>query len=498
MAEQEIKDWKNKLYFGDNLDILKEKIPDNYVDLIYLDPPFQSGKNYNIIFQPKTGNTEGATAEIRTFKDTWVWGTEAEENYNGLISGIITKEKPNQKLIDLMKAMRGYLDESSMMAYLSMMAPRLLEMRRVLKDTGSIYLHCDPTASHYLKLLMDAIFGANNFINEIIWHYRTGGVSKRWFAQKHDVILFYSKTKQYKFKPIEIKEYYKNIYGKDFKPAWKDRSGGKDENGYYHFIYKDDVWDIPAVFNMSKEYVGYPTQKPEELLETIIKASSNEKDIVLDPFCGCGTAIAVAEKLNRKWIGVDITYLAVNVISKRLQQSGIKESEHYIIEGDPKDKYSAEKLARKDPFQFQIWCVTKLNATPSERKTGDRGVDGIINFYDLSKPTHVGKGIIQVKGTKSVNPSMVRDLIGTLKNQNADFGILITFAEPTLGMIKEATKEPYYTLSRGEKAIKIPRIQFLTVEDLFKDTIPVKLPPGQFSAHRLSNIERESKQDSLF
>ena len=493
------KKWKNKLYFGDNLDILRDKIPDNSVDLIYLDPPFKSDRNYNILFQPEAGEIKGANAQIKTFKDTWKWGEEAERNYEGLITGTITKEKPNQKLIDLMKAIRGYLGGCSMMAYLSMIAPRLLEMRRVLKDTGSIYLHCDPTASHYLKLLMDAIFGAENFRNEIVWHYRTGGVSKSWFGRKHDIILFYSKSRSYKFNPLEVKEYYKNVYGKDIKPSWKDRKGGKDQGGYFHYVYQDDVWDIPAVFNMSKEHIGYPTQKPEKLLERIIKVSSNKGDLVLDPFCGCGTAVTVAERLDRRWIGIDITYLAIDVISKRFQNSGIKEGVDFEIDGEPKDIYSAHKLAEKDPFQFQIWCISKLNvATPSQVKTGDQGVDGIINFVDPDKPSSAGKGIIQVKGTKNVNPSMVRDLKGTLKSQNADFGILITFRKSTQGMINEATKEGYFK----PKYIKeeIPRIQFLTIEDLFKNPIPVKLPPIIIPPYKKPIIEKEllEIQKSLF
>ena len=491
MTEQN-KSWKNKLYFGDNLDILRDKVPDNFVDLIYLDPPFKSGRTYNIIFQPEVGEIKGATAQIKTFEDTWNWGVEAERNYEGLINGTITKEKSSQKLIDLMTAMRSYLGECSMMAYLSMMAPRLLEMKRVLKNTGSIYLHCDPTASHYLKLLMDAIFGVANFRNEIIWHYRTGGISKRWFGSKHDIIFFYSKTEKYKFNPIEVKEYYKDIYGIDFKPSWKDRKGGKDENGYYHFVYKDDVWDISAVFNMSKEYIGYPTQKPEKLLETIIKANSDKGDLVLDPFCGCGTTIAVAERLSRRWMGIDITYLAIDVISKRLKASGIKENTHYAIDGEPKEVYSAKKLAGKDPFQFQIWCISKLNATPSETKSADRGVDGVINFFDPSKSSKVGKAIIQVKGTENVNPAMVRDLKGTLKSQNADFGILITFSKPTRGMIEEAVKEGYFKFIGKE----VPKIQFLTVEDLFKEPIPIKLPHSFiFEPYRKPVIEKELEKE---
>lgn len=483
--------WKNKLYFGDNLDILRDKIPDNFVDLIYLDPPFQSGRTYNIIFQPKAGDIKGANAEIKTFEDTWEWGMEAEKNYEGLIAGTITKEKPNQKLIDLMKAMRGYLGEVSMMAYLAMMAPRLLEMRRVLKDTGNIYLHCDPTASHYLKLLMDAIFGVDNFRNEIIWGYRTGGVSKRWWARKHDIILFYTKSDSYYFNPIKERVYYE-------KPFFEPKVDAQGR--YYADVYIRDVWDdegVKPVINVSKERIGYPTQKPEKLLERIIKVNSNRGDLVLDPFCGCGTTVAVAERLGRRWIGIDITYLAIDVISKRLAVSGIKENTDFEIDGEPKEVYSAKKLAEKDPFQFQIWCITRLNATPSETKSADRGVDGIINFIDLSKSSKVGKAIIQVKSTENVNPAMVRDLKGTLKSQDADFGVLITFKKPTRGMISEATKEGHFEFMGR----KIPKIQFLTVDDLFKDPIPLKLPQVILPPYRKPVIEKELEKElqrSLF
>lgn len=489
--------WKNKLYFGDNLDILRDKIPDNFVDLIYLDPPFQSGKTYNIIFKPKAGEIKGATAEIKTFEDTWEWGMEAERNYEGLIAGTITKEKPNQRLIDLMKAMRDYLGEVSMMAYLSMMAPRLLEMRRVLKDTGSIYLHCDPTASHYLKLLMDAVFSVRHFRNEIIWHYRRWTAKAKKFQKLHDIILFYTKTNNYTFNKLLIPYTEGSIERKKGGILHRFKKG---ENPYLvsdrklqtEGVPENDVWQIPFVAPSAKERIGYPTQKPEKLLERIIKASSNKGDLVLDPFCGCGTTVAVAERLNRRWVGIDITYLAIDVISKRLKESGIKENIDFEIDGEPKDVYSAKKLAEKDPFQFQIWCISKLDATPSETKSGDKGVDGIINFLDPSKSSKVGKAIIQVKGTKNVNPSMVRDLKGTLKSQNADFGILITFKEPTRGMIGEATQEGYFKPEyiRDE----IPKIQFLTVEDLFKKPIPIKLPQVILPPYRKPVIEKELEE----
>jgi len=498
--------WKNKLYFGDNLDILMDKIPDSFVDLIYLDPPFQSGKTYNIIFQPEAGKVKGANAQIKTFGDTWKWGEEAEKSYEGLIRGDITKEKPPQKLIDLITTMRSYLGECSMMAYLSMMAPRLLEMRRVLKNTGSIYLHCDPIAGHYLKLLTDAIFGPNNFLREIIWSLETTSgyksQAKNWI-RAHDIVLFYSKTANYFFE----KQYYphKKEYVARFKKIDENGRRYRDDRPDKRKQYLDetpgtsigDVWSDIMSFQQAstlKEYLGYPTQKPEKLLERIIKSSSKKGDLVLDPFCGCGTTIVAAQKLERKWIGIDITYLAIDVISKRLKKNGIKEIIDFEVDGEPKDVYSAKKLVDKDPFQFQIWCISKLDATPSQTKSADKGVDGIINFIDPNKEIKAGKGIIQIKGTENVNPAIVRELKGTLKSQNADFGILVTFRKPTQGMINEATKEGHFWFVGRE----IPRIQFLTVEDLFKVPIPIQLPPLMISSYKKPSIEKEKEELELF
>jgi len=486
----------NTLYFGDNLEILRDKISANVVDLIYLDPPFQSGKNYNIIFQPRAGKIKGATAQIKTFEDTWKWGEEAETEYTELIKGTLTKEPPNQKLIELMKAMRGYLGECSMMAYLSMMAPRLLEMRRVLKNTGSIYLHCDPTASHYLKLLMDTAFGVKNFRNEIAWCYRGAGYPKKDFGRRHDIILRYSRSDSYIFNLDSVREEYAETTKERFKHYIGNIRDGKDFGTQtLHPLGKqpDDWWQIQPIAPSSKERVGYPTQKPEKLLERIIKASSNEGDLVLDPFCGCGTAIAVAEELNRKWVGIDITYLAIDVIKKRLEKNNIKEGKDFKIDGEPSDYQSAQELAKIDPFQFQIWCVSKMNAVPSTTKTGDKGVDGIINFVDKTRKEQFGKGIIQVKGTKGVNPAMVRELKGTIQSQNADFGILITLQPPTQNMKVEAVKEGKIEISGKE----VPKIQLLTVEDLLKSPIPIILPPLILPSFEKPDIKKEQKLPDL-
>jgi adenine specific DNA methylase Mod len=540
----------NTLYFGDNLRIMRDSIESESVDLIYLDPPFKSGKNYNILFQPGDGSYKGATAQIQTFEDTWNWGEEAERTYFELLQGSITREPPNQKLIELIKSMRSYLGECSMMAYLSMMAPRLLEMRRVLKENGSIYLHCDPTASHYLKLLMDSIFGTKNFMNEIVWKRASAHNDPNKYGNIHDVIFFYTKTNNY----IWNSQY--TPYSQEYLNAeWKELPSGrryKVENmldprqtmNEYDFmgtvarwrtnykgmmehwnakktevpnshgriklgkngkptkrcriIFLDEMKGVPLqtwwddIFSLrggSKERMGYPTQKPESLLERIVKASSNKNDVILDPFCGCGTTVAVAQKLDRKWIGIDVTYLAIDVIIKRLEDSGLIEGKDFEIHGTPRDPYSAKKLTEDDPFQFQIWCTSKLNATPSERKTGDEGVDGIINFVDYSKKNKIGKGIIQVKGSVNVGPSEIRDLKGTLESQGADFAIFISFKDSTQGMTNEAVKTGYFVHEQSGR--KIPKIQILTVEDLFKDPIPIKLPPTALSPYKKSPIRKK-------
>jgi adenine specific DNA methylase Mod len=412
-----------------------------------------------------------------------------------------------------MKAMRGYLAECPLFAYLCMMAPRLLEMRRALKPTGSIYLHCDTTASHYLKLLMDAVFGAKNFRNEIIWCYSGRELNQKKWNSKHDTILYFTKSNQWTFNWEEVAEepapkviaQYKHVDENGRKYVIRSKTGGKglskeNENTYRQYYKKvpPRSWMNINFVSSSQESLGYPTQKPEKLLERIIKASSNENDLVLDPFCGCGTTIAVAEKLRRQWIGIDITYLAIDVIKKRLEKNHIKENEHFQVYGEPKDVYSAGQLAKQKPFQFEVWAVSQLNATPTV-KTGDKGIDGVINFIDYTKKDKVGKGIISVKGGQSINPGMVRDLKGTIQSQNADFGILITLEKATRGMTEEAVKEGCfdYCYQEGTVISKIPIIQLLTAEDLFTNPIPVKLPPTVIDPYRKPDIKRESGQQSL-
>jgi len=437
------------LYYGDNLDVMRLHIEDESVDLIYLDPPFNSKATYNILFESKDGSA--APAQIKAFDDTWHWDMVAAEQFHDVMAG-------GGRVADALHAFETLLGRNDMLAYLTMMAPRLVEMRRVLKTTGSIYLHCDPTASHYLKVLMDAVFGAKHYLNEIIWSYSLGGVGKRWFGRKHDVIFFYSKSKKYSFYPERVRiprsdEVLRRIETGSEKAT---RSKGKDKLPL-------DVWEIQALNAMSKERLGYPTQKPLELLERVVAASSNEGDVVMDPFCGCGTAIVAAEKLKRKWIGIDITHLAIGLMRHRLHDQFGKDID-LTVTGEPTSTQGATELAKHDKYQFQWWALGKVGARPSkedQKKGADGGIDGRLYFDDDGQTTK--QVVISVKGGKNVGVGMVRDLAWTAQSNKAEIGVLISIAPPTKPMRTEATKAGFYETPWG----KYPRIQLLTVEDLF-------------------------------
>ncbi len=275
------------LHCGDNLTILRERIADASVDLVYLDPPFNSGHPYY---------TTGARADGPSFHDTWSWDAAAFEQAAAGPAAIA------------LRAIHALAGAGADAAYCAFLAPRLAELRRVLKPGGSIYLHGDARMSHYLRLLMDAIFGRARFQNEIIWAYRTGGAGKRRFARKHDAILFYSVSKEYTFHA----QYERVRYARPFFGV------KKDEEGWYADVLQRDVWDIPAVINVSRERSGYPTQKPRALLERIVRASSNPGDLVLDPFCGSGTALLAAQALGRRWIGIDANPGAITLAAQRI------------------------------------------------------------------------------------------------------------------------------------------------------------------------------------
>ena len=384
--------------------------------------------------------------------------------------------------------MYSVLKRSDMMAYLVMMAPRLVEMRRVLKDTGSIYLHCDPTASHYLKMLMDSVFGVDNFRNEIDWCYTSGGVSKRWFARKHDVILFYSKSGAYKFNP-QYRPYSEKtlqrgltaVKGKYFDQGL--RSDG---------ALMQDWWaDIqPLLSPTSKERLGYPTQKPIALLERIIAASSDEGDVILDPFCGCGTAVDAAQQMKRRWIGIDIAYIAVDLIRNRLiGRYGKEVLDGFVLDGIPQDIEGANALADSNKIDFERWAVSLVRGQPT-KASGDEGIDGNIYFARTYKePLDVGTCVVSVKAGAALNPGMVRDLAGTVSGSGAQMGLLITRVPPTAGMVQEASKHGSYI--HEATGTLYPVIQILTTTELLagvQPQVPSPLPPYQQASWAAASV----------
>ena len=521
---------KNKLYYGDNLDVLRsrEYFPDDGVDLIYLDPPFNSSRSYNVLFKSESG--ADSPAQITAFEDTWHWGETAEATYDDLIVNA-----PNQ-VSTAVEALMNLIQRNQMMAYLVMMTARLVELHRALKPTGSLYLHCDPTASHYLKIVLDAIFGTENYRNEIIWHYDgPQRPSKRNFGAKHDVIFRYSKTEAFfadeeniipesMLTDLELKKYKQDDEGRYFYDTppgdYTDQSIERlDQEGRIrrtksgklrvkHFLRSDtqgrvyrrkqlhDVWhDIPSIGHAGgKERLSYPTQKPLKLLERIILASSSEGDVVLDPFCGCGTAVAAAHKLNRRWIGIDITHLAISLQKYRLADMfELVSGTDYEVIGEPTTVDGARALAQDSAndgrYQFEWWALSLLRAKPVGGKTGsrkgrkgaDKGIDGIISFFDeddrgRKKPRKV---IVQVK-SGAVKSSDIRDLKGAAEREKAAIGVFITLEKPTAAMSKEALAAGSYLSPRWGRRYR--RLQILTIGDLF-DGASVDMPP-QYGAHR--------------
>lgn len=530
------------LYYGDNLTVLREQIADESVDLIYLDPPFNSQANYNVLFRSPTG--QQSQAQIEAFEDTWRWNDAAEFSFNEIL------RSGNASVSEMMRAMRAYLDESDLMAYLAMMAIRLIELRRILRPTGAIYLHCDPTASHYLKLLLDVVFGAQNYLNEVVWK-RTGTHSsaRRW-GPVHDTILAYARQAgehvwNRPYLPHSTKHLANHYRKRDAAgrlyehgeltapgtrngrsgAAWRgfdvtslgrhwittvDRleelyAAGRiyipDDGGWPRLIrYADeskgravgDVWeDIPPLNMRAKERLGYPTQKPVALLERIIDASSNEDGVVLDPFCGCGTAVHAAQKLGRNWIGIDITHLAISLIKQRLEDAfpGVE----YEVHGTPRDLDGARALAGDDKYQFQWWAGSLVNAVPygGKKRGADSGIDGIVYFKPDARTTE--KAIVSVKGGATVNVGMIRDLGHVVERERAKVGIFITLAEPTAPMRTEAIKAGFYETEFGQ----FPKLQILTVEELLSGKRPQLPWLEQRSFRRAKREALEGRQGKL-
>jgi len=461
---------ENTLYYGDNLEILRDYIKDETIDLIYLDPPFNSKRDYNILFGEKNGSK--SHAQIKAFEDTWHWDIKAEETYVEIVEKL-----PNKEIACLIKALRSFLGENDMMAYLVMMAIRLQELHRVLKPTGSIYLHCDPTASHYLKIIMDSIFTPKHYRNEIIWcYYGASSPKQKQFPRKHDTIFWYSKSDNWIFNADDVRIPYAESTLKRIKTTPTSIFHGKRTKRTAHEKGKiiEDHWFIYPVVSTAIERLGYPTQKPERLLEIIIKASSNKENVVLDPFCGCGTTISVAEKLNRKWIGIDITHLAISLMKHRLENTFGKNTSYQVI-GEPTDLKGAEELAQQDPYQLQWWALGLVGARPSEaekKKGADRGIDGCIYFHDNPNMKKTKQIILQVK-SGHVNRGMIDALKGVVERENAEIGVFITLQKPTRPMIKEAVSGGFYKSPSGKS---YPKIQILTIEDLLYNNKNIERP----------------------
>ncbi|MEZ5848611.1 MAG: DNA methyltransferase [Geminicoccaceae bacterium] len=532
-----------RLYYGDNLDVLRNFVADGSVDLVYLDPPFNSKRDYNILFKSPGGH---GSAQVRAFTDSWRWCEESERAYEEILRG------GHAGLSQLVNALRSWLGEADLMAYLVMMAVRLVELRRVLRSTGSLYLHCDPTTSHYLKLVLDAVFGPRAFVNEISWQRTTaksdhaqGAVH---FPRVRDIILRYRNEERPLFKqpfgPYSD-DYVAKSYrytepgtgrryrygdltcargGGDTGYQWpiKRKSGGEwfadlaeeyltPKKGWEYSValpYKGRFWaysqanmaemerngrlvytaggmprykgylderpgvpvsddwnDIPRLNAGAAERLGYPTQKPLALLERIIEASSNPGDVVLDPFCGCGTALDAAEKLGRAWIGIDVTWLAIDVVSQRLSDRyGALPVE---LSGHPSDMEAAAQLARSAPYQFQYWTLSLIGAQCANgmKKGADGGIDGII-WLRTGRNTHA-KAIVSVKGGATAGISWMRDLRAVVERESAAAGVLLCLAEPTAGMRREAAAAGLWN--------DAPKLQILTVEQLLAGERP-RLP----------------------
>jgi site-specific DNA-methyltransferase (adenine-specific) len=489
----------------------------------------------------------------------------------------------------MVEALHSFLKYSPMMAYLAMMAPRLVELHRVLKPTGSLYLHCDPTASHYLRMLLDGIFGAENFRNEIIWRRSGSHNSAKRNGPIHDTIFFYTKTKEYKWNKIYrpyLKGYVESFFNDEdgkgkfrsqtltgsgtrkgesgkiwrgFDPTAKGRhwafpgalaeelgiehlsqhekldyladngflaktvDGLPEYRQYLHTskgVLSQDIWAYQPYTNgclqgtddcidqdvkwLEKrggdEKLGYDTQKPQALLERIIQASSKPGDIVLDPFCGCGTTIHAAQKLGRQWIGVDVTYLAINLIKRRLKDAfgvDVEFEEH----GQPTDFGSAKALAELDKWQFQQWALSLIDARPrteGEGKGADRGVDGMLYFYESKDKRE--KILVQVKGG-GVQRNDVATLLGDVNNQKFVAGILITLEKPTKPMRTEAADAGRYTSKLWHKK-DYPKIQILTIEGLIDGSERVDSPPqenpfAKAGAETISGKHTSGKQADL-
>ena len=561
-----------KLYYGDNLQVLREYVKDESVDLIYLDPPFNSKRDYNLLFKtPKSPKktdgkatlkaeepqSEYADASITAFEDTWHWGQQAEDEFREIL------KCGNTDVAELMQALRAFLKENDMMAYLVMMCNRLLELHRVLKPTGSLYLHCDPTASHYLKIVLDGVFGKEMYANEIIWERSAPkGHAFTRFPSAHDTVLYYTKSEKttwyvprIAYDDSYVESHYSQIEegtGRQYQFDNLINPNPNRPNLTYEFLGITKVWrwtkvrmqkayedglvvqpspgsvprykryldempgaavtsiwaDIPPINSQAAERLGYPTQKPLALLERIISASSNEGDVVLDPFCGCGTAVHAAEKLKRQWMGIDITHLAVSLIEKRMKEAFpyLANKDAFEIIGTPQDLGAARDLAERDKHQFQLWACTLVGAQPYKggKKGADGGIDGMlwIEVGGTGKSSQTEKVIVQVKGGVHVNRANIATLKGDIDREKAAIGLFITLAEPTQPMKTEAAAAGHWEspVAFGGQQ-DFPRIQILTIEGLLSGKERPQFPDlsrGEQTFKKAKTEKKNQKQADLF
>ncbi len=538
----------NVLYYGDNLDILRRYIPDESVDLVYLDPPFNSNRDYNVIFKDESGRR--SDAQLLAFEDTWHWGPRAEATYAYLTETARHQGRIPDTVSTIMAALRSAIGENQMMAYIVEMAVRLVELRRALRPTGSLYLHCDPTASHYLKVLLDSIFGPTNFASEVVWKRTTAHSSAKRFGPVHDVILYFRASEAAKWNPQTTSHSAKYMAAKyrnsdqrgiyrlsDITGAgvregpsgavWRginvtakgrhwmhtpDQLEQMEAAGLLYWpkrgefpAYKrylaatdgrplQDVWeDIAPINSQAQERLGYPTQKPLSLLQRIICASSDVGDVILDPFCGCGTALVAAQKLDRKWVGIDITYLSIAIMRARLKDTfGLADAE---VIGQPTEVEGARQLAQSPEgrYQFQWWALNLVDAQPVggvQKKGADRGIDGRITFTNEDKKLE--SVLVSVK-SGHVNSSMVRDLKGTLDREKAAMGIFVTLEEPTREMRLEATTAGIYRVWERD----YPKIQIVSIRELLEEGRKPDLPPLVLPAYQRAERAREAGGEQL-
>jgi DNA modification methylase len=536
-------------YYGDNLKVMRDWIGDNVVDLVYLDPPFNSDRIYSNLYKEADGT--GSEAQREAFEDTWTWGKEAIAAY-----GELTLPRKRHlippKLSQTIEMLHGVLGDGDLLAYLVMMAIRLVEMRRVLKPTGSLYLHCDPTASHYLRLIMDVLFGGENFRSELVWK-RSGAHSdtkqgRALHGHIHDTILFYTKGDGWTWNPVHLPYGDKNLKkyrhveegtGRRYlldnitgpggaakgNPSYEvmgvtrfwrysreemarliaegrilqpppSKKGKLKVPRYKRYLDEmpglplQDVWtDIDPINSQAAERLGYPTQKPVALLERILRSSSKPGDLVLDPFCGCGTTVEAAQRLGRRWIGIDVTHIAVSVLRRRLE--GKFPDLKFTIRGEPEDIASARVLADADPYEFQAWIVDRVEGiplNPDERKKakkgGDKGIDGLVLFRDDPRAERSKRLILSVKAGKSLTPGMVRDLHGTIVREKAPMGALLTAYKPTEGMYAEALSAGSYSSEVFAPTKSFDVLQIVTVEDVFDPKWKGLQVPGWNSSHQ--------------